>query len=175
MTKVLCLHGFTGGASSFDEVRAALPQGTPISTPVLVGHGAPPTAPGVASFDGEVDRLAAMLDHHDPPVVVGYSLGARLGFGLLARHPRRVRALVAVSGSAGLSSEAERRDRRRRDASLIALLERDGLAAFLRVWEAQPLFDTQRALPDSVREEERARRSTHTAASRRPYAPSSAD
>lgn len=163
MTPILLLHGFTGTASSFEGIRAALPAGSPVLAPALVGHGTPPTAMHVTTFEGEVDRLEALLPASGPALVVGYSLGARLAFGLLARHPRRVRGLVAISGSTGLPSEEERTARRRHDEALAALLEREGLEVFLRHWEAQPLFDTQRALPEAIRAAERARRASHTA------------
>src|SRR6185503_2122383 len=48
-------------------------------------------------------------------------------------------------------SEAERDERRRSDARFISLLETCGIEAFVDAWSAQPLFETQRRLPDAVR------------------------
>lgn len=164
MSVVLLIHGFTGAPSSFDAVVRALPAGVRVVAPLVVGHGAPPTALDVQSFEAEVDRLAALLPPEEPAVVAGYSLGARLAFGILAKHPARVRALVSVSGSTGLANAEERAARRESDRALAERLTRDGLEAFVEHWEALPLFATQAKLPASLRAAERVRRLSHTAA-----------
>jgi pimeloyl-ACP methyl ester carboxylesterase len=97
VTSLLLLHGFTGAPGAWDAVRAQLPAAT-VEVPWLIGHGVPEAAPEVCDFEAEVDRLAALLA--EPCVVAGYSLGARLGLGLLVRHPEKVRAAVLISGSA---------------------------------------------------------------------------
>lgn len=160
MTTLLLLHGFTGAPSSWDAVRSRLPP-TRVEAPALVGHGVPEAATGVASFEAEVDRLAALVD--GPCLVAGYSLGARLGLGLLVRHAAKVQAAVLISGSAGLDSEALRSERRAADARWLELLENEGLEAFASRWQAQPLFASQAALPAELRDAEARRRSSHTA------------
>ncbi len=157
----MLLHGFTGAPDAWDAVRAELPAAEVVA-PWLVGHGTPEAAPDVHGFEAELDRLARLVD--GPFVVAGYSLGARLGLGLLLRHPARVQAAVLISGSAGLDSEAARAERRAADAGWIELLESQGLAAFASRWQAQPLFASQSALPAELREAEARRRSSHTAA-----------
>jgi len=154
------LHGFAGAPSAWDAVRAGLP-GTVVLAPWLVGHGRPEAAPEVRDFEGEVDRLASLVER--PVVVAGYSLGARLGLGLLVRHPEKVRAAVLISGSAGLESDARRAERRAADARWIELLENDGLEAFAAQWQGQPLFASQTALAAELRDAEARRRLSHGA------------
>jgi 2-succinyl-6-hydroxy-2,4-cyclohexadiene-1-carboxylate synthase len=160
VTALLLLHGFTGAPSSWDAVRALLGD-VPTECPWLSGHGTPPAAPEVASFEAEVDRLAALA--RGPTLVAGYSLGARLALGLLVRHPERFVRGVLVSGSAGLDRAEERAERVHSDERWIALLKNQGLASFVTSWEREPLFGTQTELPAPLREAERARRLAHTA------------
>lgn len=162
MGTLLLLHGFTGAPTSFDAVLHTLPTEARLLVPLISGHGVPPAALDVNQFDAEVDRLADTLAHSEPAVVAGYSLGARLALGLVVRHPERVRALVLVSANAGLRTHSERALRRERDESLARMLENEGLEAFVDRWEREPLFESQLALPDSKRREERKRRLGHT-------------
>jgi 2-succinyl-6-hydroxy-2,4-cyclohexadiene-1-carboxylate synthase len=157
MSRVVCLHGFTGSPESFEPVRERLSE-TRLSALRLVGHGEP--APSVHGFDDEVERLAGLLPE-GPLRLVGYSLGARLALGLLARHRGRFESAVLIGLNPGLRSEAEREQRRVQDQAWIELLEAQGLEPFLEAWEAQPLFAAQNALPEQVRERKRRERHTH--------------
>lgn len=162
MSSVVFFHGFSLGPESLDPVLEGLPPIPLVRAPILAGHGSPPRAPEVHDFEAEVDRLADLLPD-TPPLLVGYSLGGRLAFGLLLRHPKRVRAAVLVSTQPGLDDPAERAERREADERWAALLEREGLEAFIARWEDQPLFDTQTALPPGRREALTAERRRHTA------------
>lgn len=161
MADVLLLHGFTGAPSSWDQVIAALPDCQTI-TPWLTGHGSPPAALEVDSFEREVERLSQLAPENC--LVAGYSLGARLALGLLLREPRRFRGAVLVSGSPGLSDESEREPRRKRDASWCEVLNQQGLAGFVERWQAEPLFASQAELGETLRSSERSRRLLHTEA-----------
>jgi 2-succinyl-6-hydroxy-2,4-cyclohexadiene-1-carboxylate synthase len=145
MRRVL-LHGFTGGPRSFGEVGALVPD--------LPGHGPLPPATG---WDDALAALERLLDA-GPTILGGYSMGARLALALALRRPWRVVRLVLESGSAGIEDDRERAARRSGDEELAQLLEREGVAAFLRVWEANPILAGQ---PHEALRPERMR---HTAA-----------
>lgn len=157
----LFLHGFTGAPSSWDAVRALLPATLDADIPWLSGHGSPPAALDVPSFTAEVARLSARLP--EDAVVAGYSLGGRLALGVALHNPGRVRALVLISASTGITDPAARAERRARDAALRASLLEGGVPAFVERWEREPLFQSQAALAASVRAEERRRRLGHVA------------
>ncbi|HEY1334123.1 MAG TPA: alpha/beta fold hydrolase, partial [Myxococcaceae bacterium] len=110
-----------------------------------------------------VDQLVALLDAKglERVDVAGYSLGARVALGLCLRAPERVRRLVLESGNPGLRRRRDRGERRREDAALAEVIERDGLEAFVRRWEELSLFDGLRSLPGEVRTRLRARRLSH--------------
>ena len=159
---LVLLHGFTGSPASWDPIVARLPSSARILRPALLGHcGAP--APDVSGFDHEVDRLAALVRAEGlvDSRLVGYSLGARVGLGLLLRHPALFTSAVLVGLHPGLPDPQARRRRRAEDEALACLLESAGLPAFVSAWEALPLFDTQRRLPEPLCARRRAIRLGH--------------
>lgn len=150
---VLALHGFTGSHRTFrggwPVVAAA---GRRLVVPDLYGHGRSPAPAAAARL--HLDHIADDLMRLPLPPsfdLLGYSMGARLALWVAIRHPERVSSLVLESGSPGLEDESERALRRAQDERWATLLETEGLAAFVRRWENQPLFATQKRLPGPVR------------------------
>jgi 2-succinyl-6-hydroxy-2,4-cyclohexadiene-1-carboxylate synthase len=148
------LHGFTGSPASF----AALTPPRLALAPPLAGHAAVPAS---AHFWAEVERLGALVP--DANKLFGYSLGARLSLGLLARYPRRFDQAVLVSAHPGLRTDRQRDLRRTEDDRYIRLLRERGLPEFVAVWEAQGMWRSQDALPATVRADKHRERLTHTA------------
>ena len=158
MVRVILLHGFAGTPATWDDVLAAWPGGPPPARALaLPGHGTPP--PG--SWDDALDRLAAEIGDARE-VAIGYSLGARLALGLLARDA--VAAAILISVNPGLTSAALRADRRAADAGWAALLRAGGIAGFADAWEAQPLFATAARADAGRRARRRAAREALDAA-----------
>lgn len=122
------------------------------------------------SFVAEVDRLAAWIRARhwsttdNPGHLVGYSLGARLGLGMLTRHRRLFTTATLISVHPGLSSRKERQQRLNSDLQHCRLLATKGVDAFVAQWERQPLFATQNALPREAWLEQAQTRRQHTAA-----------
>jgi 2-succinyl-6-hydroxy-2,4-cyclohexadiene-1-carboxylate synthase len=69
-------------------------------------------------------------------------MGGRLCLQLALDRPERVERLVLISSSPGIADDAERAARRDSDEAMAREIERDGVAAFLERWLAQPLFST---------------------------------
>lgn len=151
MTRVW-LHGFTGSPASFAELAPGEPA------PALLGHGAPVAA---ATFDDEVDRVAALVA--PGAHLIGYSMGARVALGVLARHPGRVARATLIGCHPGLADPRARRERAGDDARWIALLSRSGVEAFVDAWDERPLWATQRAVAPRALARQRAIRLSHTA------------
>lgn len=152
--RYLLLHGFTGTPESFAALR--VPPGS--IAPALAGHLDTPVAGG---FEDEVERLGSAGE--GCAGLFGYSLGGRLALGLLAKYPSRFVHAVIVSAQAGLTSAEERSSRRQGDAGFVRRLRQEGLTAFVDAWQALPLWASQGALPESVRQAQRAQRLRHTA------------
>jgi len=93
------------------------------------------------TFDGRLREIAERVDDGD--VVVGYSMGGRLGLAAALRRPPKFGALVLVGTSAGIEDAEERDDRRRHDDELADWLEHHTIEEFAERWESQPVFGTQ--------------------------------
>lgn len=163
MKPLVFFHGFTGAPSSFDRVRAELQRPLATLAPALAGHwGGPP----VDTFEGEVTRLARLIREgcESPPVLIGYSLGARLALAVAATQQVDVAALVLVSVNPGLMSEADRAARRAADERHADFLEQHGTRAFIdQVWAKQPLFASQARLPTGLLTAQATHRRRHEA------------
>jgi 2-succinyl-6-hydroxy-2,4-cyclohexadiene-1-carboxylate synthase len=160
-TPLVLLHGFTGTGESWVPVANALP-GRRCILPDLPGHGGTdaPLPPEDWRLDRAADALASLLDRLAVGriALAGYSMGGRLALAFALRHPARVAALALVGASPGIAVEAEREARAAADLALAGTIERDGIEAFSRHWEAQPLFASQAALPPALREAMRSQR-----------------
>jgi len=152
---LLLLHGFTTGGRAWEYHADALSQQFRVVMPDLPGHGSSPAPADVAAYGmaacvgdlvAVLDRLAIERTH-----CLGYSMGGRVALALALAHPERIRSLVLESASPGIADTGERRQRRERDEALAARIESDGVAAFVDDWMAQPLFASQRALPEVTR------------------------
>ncbi len=157
---LVLLHGFLGAPAAWQPVLAALPRHGNVWCPWLPGHGPAPAAPG--DWAAVVRQLAAALPAG--AVLAGYSMGARLALGAALQAGSLLRATLLVGGHVGLASAAERGERAAQDAERAAALRSQPLQAFVRAWEAMPLFATQRALPPAALEQQRQARLKHEAA-----------
>ena len=159
---LLLIHGFTGNRDAWNHLRPLLGSRYRVLAPDLPGHGESPLSDDT-TFHGTVDQLLALLDATGLGRVdiAGYSLGARVALALCLRAPERVGRLVLESGSPGLRRRRDRGERRRDDAALAEVIERDGLEAFVQRWEALPLFDGLRRIPEPLRAGLHERRLSH--------------
>jgi 2-succinyl-6-hydroxy-2,4-cyclohexadiene-1-carboxylate synthase len=150
--RYLLLHGFTGTPDNLQRLEVA--EGSLM--PALAGHLHTEVK---GDYWHEVERLAELAG--DRPGLFGYSLGGRLALGILARYPKRFAHAVIVSAHLGLASDLERVERREADARFVAQLRSEGLAAFVDAWQALPLWQTQSALPEVIKERQRSQRLLH--------------
>lgn len=159
-TPCLVLHGFTGSAQAMRPLTDGLDAA--VIAPDLVGHGGSDAPPDVDAYrmDAILTHLDAVLDalEGEVPVVVGYSFGARVGLSYAVARPARVRHLVTIGGTAGLSVAEEAASRRAADEALAADIEAHGVEDFVSRWEEAPIFATQHDLPAEVRASIRAGR-----------------
>lgn len=148
--KVLALHGFTGSGADW-RVYGRLLEAD-LLAPDLPGHGdAPPPDPegGAEGFLAIADQVVqeARAQGWNGCDGVGYSMGGRIALAIATRHPGLFRTLTVIGASAGIADEEARRARRAQDEAWARTLERDGLAAFIASWDAQPMFAGRRARP----------------------------
>jgi 2-succinyl-6-hydroxy-2,4-cyclohexadiene-1-carboxylate synthase len=164
--RLVLIHGYTGSPASFAALCRSLPLGTiRVLCPALLGHGPPVVVGSLQRFEQEVDRLAAEIRAagFGGAHLCGYSLGARLALGLLARHPFLFRAATLVGVHPGLADVHERAARVGSDERWCALLNRAGVERFADAWQSQPLFSSQVRLPAHLLEQQRQIRCSHSA------------
>ena len=135
--RLVLAHGFTQTMASWAPLVPALGAPFELDLVDLPGHG----GSGPLRLDAGA-AAAAIGAAGGPAAYLGYSLGGRVCLRLAADRPDLVRALVLVGASPGLAEAAERAARVAADERLAASVERDGVAAFLERWLAQPLFAT---------------------------------
>jgi 2-succinyl-6-hydroxy-2,4-cyclohexadiene-1-carboxylate synthase len=159
---LVALHGFLGDPRDLEPMLTYLSLGRRIVAPILPFHGPDPEPVPLRGngFIAAVDHLAARLELAGIPrmVAMGYSMGGRLVYGLLARHPHRIAGAVLVGATPGISDAADRRTRIEADRERARAIVAD-LPTFLDRWYAQPLFHGLREHPEF--EAMRARRLTH--------------
>jgi 2-succinyl-6-hydroxy-2,4-cyclohexadiene-1-carboxylate synthase len=156
---LLLLHGFTGSRKSFAHLRERLAPHASALVVDLPGHGESPFEDDT-TFASTLKALQELLDELALPRVdvAGYSLGARVALGLAVEAGPRLRRMVLESGSPGLRRRRNRGERRREDEALATRIESQGVGAFVKAWEALPLFAGVRTLPAEVQEALRLRR-----------------
>lgn len=96
---LLLLHGGLGSIDMFAPILPALAAGRQVIAVDLQGHGRTllgnrPIA--IEAMGKDMDSLLGKLGYKQVDVL-GYSMGAGVGFQLAAQHPERVRRLVLVS------------------------------------------------------------------------------
>lgn len=153
-------------AAEVARVEGRAPLAGPIPRRVIAldlpGHGGSdvPSDRVRYALPRVLDDLEDVLDALgvERAVWVGYSMGGRVALGGAVLRPARVEALILESAAPGLADAEARRARREADEARAGRLEEEGLEAFVDRWMALPLFESQRSLPDEVRDRERRRR-----------------
>ncbi len=147
---VVLLHGFTGAISTMAGLADRLVAHHRVISLDLVGHGGSPVPddPVAYTVDAMAADVASVIDDHadGSAHVVGYSMGGRVALTLACAMPVRVRTLALIGATPGIAASAERSARRTADEALAVGIERDGLAAFVDRWMANPLFASQSSL-----------------------------
>ena len=135
---MLC-HGFTQNAAAWGPFGTLLGEHRTVVAVDLPGHGGSGHVTGTLeeTAEGILDLMGA-----DPFDLVGYSMGGRVGLTMALRHPPSLRRLAMIGATAGLTSAAQRADRRAADERLALQLEDEGLERFLTWWLDQPLFSS---------------------------------
>lgn len=153
---LVLLHGFTGSAASWGKhLDVFAESGLRVIALDLLGHGRS-DAPGdsrryaIEQCCDDILCIMNVLDIREgEATLLGYSLGGRIA--LYTAFAGFFRTLILESASPGLESVDDRYMRRRSDNALASLIEREGIASFVEIWERIPLFTSQAQLSPEVR------------------------
>ncbi|TWT12521.1 2-succinyl-6-hydroxy-2,4-cyclohexadiene-1-carboxylate synthase [Planomicrobium sp. CPCC 101079] len=158
---IVFLHGFTGNAKTWNSIIEQL-QDFKIVLLDLIGHGqsdSPESAERYA-MERQIEDLNVLFNELTLTgfTLVGYSMGGRTALAYACTYPGRVEALILESASPGLQTTEEQKDRQERDAALARRILSGGIPDFVGFWENIPLFDSQKQLPDTVKQAVRQER-----------------
>ena len=132
---IWCLHGAVGCAADWDGWRL---DGWAIRR-VDLWRFLSCCPMSLAEFGGALNREAEVSEGKH--VLLGYSMGGRLGLHALAANGPWSAAIM-ISTHPGLEDSDERAARRAADAEWAALALRGEWAEFLRKWNAQPVLQS---------------------------------
>ncbi|MFW5882730.1 MAG: 2-succinyl-6-hydroxy-2,4-cyclohexadiene-1-carboxylate synthase [Verrucomicrobiota bacterium] len=157
---IFCLHGFTGSGRDFTPLVEAW-HGEPLRwiAPDLPGHGDTPGDPADSqqfAWPKVVARLEQMVEQlfnpEQPALLLGYSMGSRLGLTLTCRLPRYFSRVMLVGASPGIREEPRRAKRRETDEELAQMVESKGTEAFIKYWQRLPPIATQARIAEHYRQ-----------------------
>ncbi|WP_139651593.1 2-succinyl-6-hydroxy-2,4-cyclohexadiene-1-carboxylate synthase [Raoultibacter phocaeensis] len=159
---VVLLHGFAQSVATWSVVAPLLAAKRRVIALDFVGHGKSdkPDDPTVYEMDAVLDALFAFLrDRFKRKVaLVGYSMGGRIALSFACRYPTKVSMLVLESAGLGPKTAQQHAAMQHRDAEMIERLLACDIASFMDWWEGFSLFESQKHLPETVRERVRAER-----------------
>jgi pimeloyl-ACP methyl ester carboxylesterase len=103
---VLCLHGFSLEAHSWDELAERMSMRYHIVCPSVPGHGGSSRRESYDDPFADIHLIAAFMDQLGmaSATVLGHSMGGVYGGGLAVFHPQKVERLVMVDS--GLDTRA---------------------------------------------------------------------
>ncbi len=90
--------------------------------------------------------------------LIGYSMGGRAALATCAAEPDRIASALLIGASAGIDDPDARAERIRADSALADRIERDGVAAFVDYWMAQPFIEREEKIGSAAWAEARRRR-----------------
>lgn len=160
---IVLLHGFMQQGAAWHEVAQYLAREYYVLAPDLPGHGATelPLAEESFSFDAHVQVAETVIRecaNSRPVLLVGYSMGGRVAAYCAQALTSLLEGVVLESAGLGSNNVQEREERARKNKALINRLNTEPFEAFIDFWEKLPLFDSQRALPESVLASQRSAR-----------------
>jgi 2-succinyl-6-hydroxy-2,4-cyclohexadiene-1-carboxylate synthase len=150
------LHGFMGTGQDFSLLANHLDNA--FTAVDLIGHGLSesPTEEAPYRLMAQLGFLQHYLPKHS--ILMGYSMGARLALQFACRSNNPPKALILVSGTAGLHSEREIEERLRWDQEMSSSIVRDGVPQFVERWQETPIIQSQKNIKKSHYEVMRSNR-----------------
>lgn len=163
---VLALHGFTGSGLDFAPIAKAAGGDVSWLSPDLPGHGHTRDALGRTAY--RFEAICRVLDHlvetlPTPPLVLGYSMGARLAMTWALRTSQPISHLLLVGANPGIRDDDARKQRLDDDRQLAGRIREIGSHAFADEWERHPLIVSQANIPEPIRTAMRLRRRAQSA------------
>ena len=133
--RLVFIHGFTQTRHTWQDVAEHLSSQFEVVLVDAPNHG------DSSDISLNLETGAnAIVEVGQSATYVGYSMGARLCLTAALAHPRQVKRLVLISGTAGIEDKDERLARVVSDEELAMRIEQNGVTNFIDSWLALPIF-----------------------------------
>ena len=134
-SRLVFIHGFTQTRHTWQDVAKNLSSQFEVVLVDAPNHG------DSSDISLNLETGAnAIVEVGQSATYVGYSMGARLCLTAALAHPQQVKRLVLISGTAGIENKDERLARVVSDEELAIQIEQNGVANFIDLWLALPIF-----------------------------------
>ena len=144
---LLVLHGFTGDRSTMSSISEPLSKNYSVVSIDLPGHGSTvkDLEPYLFNFENTLAAIIEVMESHNQQEfnVLGYSMGGRLAIGLATKYPNKIKNMILIGATAGITDENQRTARRRSDDRLADEILEKGIEWFVEYWMDQPIFESQ--------------------------------
>jgi 2-succinyl-6-hydroxy-2,4-cyclohexadiene-1-carboxylate synthase len=148
---ILFLHGFTGSAYDWQEIKQKI---SPVFNTIaldLIGHGKSSSPADIKFYKSDeiVNQLLFITDYLkiEKAILCGYSMGGRAALSFATTHPEKISALILESTSAGIENEEEKKTRIIGDEQLADFIEYHSIEEFVDKWMEMELFSSLKKLP----------------------------
>lgn len=160
---IVMLHGFTSSQQTWDSIYNQLISDYQVLTIDLPGHGETKVAKS-KTMKAFSEDFKALLDYLQLNKIhlLGYSMGGRTALSFANYYPEMISSLILESASPGIAEENARLKRQKADKLLAEKILEEGIESFVNDWEALPLFETQKNLPQDIQDEIRSERLNQT-------------
>ncbi len=132
MASIYALPGFLGLQSDWSAFEEEL-----CLTPVDPYQFAKPEK-GLNKWAQEFSKMLKKIK--EPPILLGYSMGARLCMHALLENSNLPKALILISGNPGLKTQEERKKRLMLDYSWAERFQKEPWESLMRSWNSRPVF-----------------------------------
>lgn len=135
---IWALHGAFGDAEDWDDLGNAFGPGSLVAVDLWADEQDLPPRAWAEEFCRHVELV-------DPsPVLLGYSMGARLGLHTLIADPGLWKGAILVAAHPGLTDQDDRLARRELDRRWVERFDELPWSAFWQEWTNQPVLATRR-------------------------------
>ncbi|MCC5914792.1 MAG: alpha/beta fold hydrolase [Balneolaceae bacterium] len=140
---LLMLHGFMGSGQLFSHLIPKLSEFCNPITIDLAGHGESDAPEDEKAFlaERQVEQIRSVIERISPEhlFAYGYSMGGRLLFQLITKHPELFRGAIVESSHCGITDAILRNERRDADFRRAEAIE-ENFTEFIENWGELPLF-----------------------------------
>ncbi|MEQ1722225.1 MAG: alpha/beta fold hydrolase [Pseudobdellovibrio sp.] len=143
-TLVYAIHGFLGEASDWSLIKAGIEKNSEGSVNFITEDLFGKDESGILDFNKQTDSIIKKIKSFDrfngKKILLGYSLGGRIGLHILKQNPELFDHYVFLSTNPGLKNPEDRQKRILYDQSWSEKISLENWDSFINEWNSQSVF-----------------------------------